>query len=132
MHSMALVSFFLTLLVTQALGFDKSAQTLTFGVSRIVVDPDTGRPFGDVTRPDDPETSTSRGLVASSEISPGCSAKFSIGANCGFDPTLEGAMRCDTTCKNIGVCHNGVFQMNSPCSPGRCEWREEAGQPFCV
>lgn len=55
MHFTALVSGVLALLVTRAVGFDKVAQPLAFGVSRIVVNPDTGRPFGDVTRPDDPE-----------------------------------------------------------------------------
>lgn len=55
MHSTALVSFFLAYIVTHAVGFDKSAQPLTRGVSRFLVDPETVHPSGHVTRLDDPE-----------------------------------------------------------------------------
>ncbi|KAH8785417.1 hypothetical protein F5883DRAFT_534979 [Diaporthe sp. PMI_573] len=62
----------------------------------------------------------------------GCGPMITIGAQCATYTEREGEMRCDTTCGNIGICHNGVFQMNSPCAPGRCQWNAETGQPFCV
>lgn len=29
------------------------------------------------------------------------------------------------------VCHDGTMQLNNPCAPGRCIWREDAKSAFC-
>ncbi|KAG6359224.1 hypothetical protein INS49_012745 [Diaporthe citri] len=78
------------------------------------------------------EYKTSGAAAIASESNPGCMPSFRIGASCGSDPKLEGTMRCDDTCSNVGICHNGVFQVNSPCAPGRCQWNADSGLPFCI
>ncbi|KAJ0120232.1 hypothetical protein J7T55_001089 [Diaporthe amygdali] len=48
-----------------------------------------------------------------------CLPTFRIGASCDNKPGAEGQMRCDETCTSVGICHDGIFQINSPCAPGR-------------
>ncbi|KAI7784880.1 hypothetical protein LA080_008911 [Diaporthe eres] len=54
------------------------------------------------------EFSTSGDAAVESQPNPGCLPTFRVGASCGSNPELEGAMRCDDTCSNV------------------------AGLPFCV
>lgn len=53
--------------------------------------------------PDTAEPHNPRVSAIVSKSGPECFPNFKIGAFCGTDPELEGAMRCDDTCSNI-VC----------------------------
>ncbi|KAJ4396148.1 hypothetical protein N0V93_000366 [Gnomoniopsis smithogilvyi] len=54
-----------------------------------------------------------------------------IDAQCGPDME-DGDVACDAGCENILICHEGKMMLNSPCSDGKCVWRDDTQLPYCV